>query len=523
VSDEHLRLADLLAALSLTTDLAMGQPPEKAIRACVLATDLARHMDLPEHEVADVYWTTLLKHLGCTATSHEEVDFFGPDDMGTRRIAERTDVARPTELLELMRRTGHGAGLGRLRYLARSVAGGKDASSTITRAVCEVASHMAERLGMTDGVRRALNESLERWDGKGEPAHLRADDIAAPARIAEPATQAVIFHRLGGTDPASAMVARRAGGWFDPAVAEAFGAVGARTLERLDQEDPWRAVLDAEPEPFRLISSDRIDGLAEAFADLVDLKSSFTLGHSSGVADLATEASQRLGVSDPGSVRRAALLHDLGRTAVGTGIWEKPGPLTTAEWEQVRLHAYQTERILARSEALSPIARIAGMHHERQDGSGYHHGASAAEVPIEARILAAADSFQAMTQARPHRAAKTPDAAASALIAEARAGRVDPECADAVLHAAGRPSPHARTAWPAGLSDREVEVLRLVSRGASNKEVASALVISPRTAEHHVQHIYSKIGVSSRAAAAMFAMEHGLLGPPPQIDRGGIS
>jgi DNA-binding CsgD family transcriptional regulator len=208
---------------------------------------------------------------------------------------------------------------------------------------------------------------------------------------------------------------------------------------------------------------------------------------------------------------------------VGTGIWEKPGPLTTAEWEQVRLHAYQTERILARSEALSPIARIAGMHHERQDGSGYHHGASAAEVPIEARILAAADSFQAMTQARPHRAAKTPDAAASALIAEARAGRVDPECADAVLHAAGRPSPHARTAWPAGLSDREVEVLRLVSRGASNKEVASALVISPRTAEHHVQHIYSKIGVSSRAAAAMFAMEHGLLGPPPQIDRGGIS
>jgi HD-GYP domain-containing protein (c-di-GMP phosphodiesterase class II) len=515
VSHEELRLADLLAALSLTTDLAMGQPPEKAIRACVLATELARHLRLPEPEVADVYWTTLLKHLGCTATSHEEVFLFGPDDMGMRPVAERTDVARPAEMLELVRLAGRGEGVGRLRYLARSVVGGKGASASIMRAVCEVASHMAERLGMTEGVRRALHESLERWDGKGEPAQLRGDDIASPSRIAEPATQAVIFHRLGGVEAASAMVARRAGGWFDPAVTEAFGAVGPRTLERLDAEDPWTAVLEAEPEPVRRIAPDRIDRLAEAFADLVDLKSSFTLGHSSEVADLAATAAEKLGLPDPGRVRRAALLHDLGRTGVGTGIWEKPGPLTTSEWEQVRLHPYHTERILARSAALAPLSRWAGMHHERQDGSGYHHGATTAEVPIEARIIAAADVFQAVTQARPHRPARSADEAASIVRSEARAGRLDPVCADAILEAAGRPGRRSRTVWPAGLSDREVEVLRLVSRGASNKEVASALVISPRTAEHHVQHIYSKIGVSSRAAAAMFAMAQGLLRETP--------
>jgi putative nucleotidyltransferase with HDIG domain len=511
VPDDELRLADLLAALSLTTDLAMGQPPEKAIRACVVATELARHIDLPEAEVADVYWTTLLKHLGCTATAHEEVYLFGPDDAGIRPISERTDVTRPAEMLAWMSTVGQGAGLGRARYLTRAIVGGKDAANSVMRAVCEVASHLAERLGMSEGVRRALNESLERWDGKGAPARLRGDDIALAARIAEPATQAVVFDRLGGPESASAMVDRRAGGWFDPGVVKAFRAVGPRTLERLEADDPWRAVLEAEPEPVRRIPAERLDRIAEAFADMVDLKSSFTLGHSSGVAEVARAAADRLGLHDPAAVRRAALFHDLGRTAVATGIWEKPGPLTTSEWEQVRLHPYQTERILARSDALSPIARIAGMHHERQDGSGYHHGASAAEVPVEARVLAAADVHQALRQDRPHRRAHDAERAADVLQAGVRDGALDPECVRAVLDVAGQSSRGTRTTWPAGLSDREVEVLRLMARGVSNKEVAATLVISPRTAEHHVQHIYTKIGVSTRAGAAMFAMEHGLL------------
>ena len=509
--EEDLRLADLLAALSLTTDLAMGQAPEKAIRACVVATELARSMRLPEAEVADVYWTTLLKHLGCTATSHEEVHLFGPDELGGRPVAERTDVARSAEMLGMMRTVGRGTGLGRARYLIRSIAGGNAATSGIMRAVCEVASRMAERLGMSEGVSRALDESLERWDGKGAPAQLRGDDIALPARIAEPATQAVIFDRLGGPEAASEMIERRTGGWFDPAVAESFRAVGPNTLERLTVEDPWLAVLEAEPRPVRRIPPDRLDHVAEAFGDMVDLKSSFTLGHSSGVAELAEAAARGLDLRDPDAVHRAALLHDLGRVAVGTGIWEKPGPLSTSEWEQVRLHPYQTERILARSAALAPLARVAGMHHERQDGSGYHHGASAAEVPVEARVLAAADTFQALIQDRPHRPARTPGEAVRVLEAEAHQGTLDPECVRAVLDAVGQRRRSPRTPWPAGLSDREVEVLRLVARGVSNREVAADLVISRRTAEHHVQHIYSKIGVSTRAGAAMFAMEHGLL------------
>jgi HD-GYP domain-containing protein (c-di-GMP phosphodiesterase class II) len=509
---DALRLADLLAALSLTTDLAMGQPPEKAIRACVLGTEIARHMGAPDTEVACVYYTTLLKHLGCTATSHEEVHLFGPDDLGMRVVAERTDDADLREALRLMRTFGRGTGVvGRLGYLARSATAGKETTGAIYRAICEVATQMAERLRLGDDVARALYQTIERWDGKGAPQGLRGDDIAFAARVAEPATQAVIFHRLGGVEAALAMMDRRSGGMFDPAVAEAFRAIGPRVLQRLDDDDPWAAVLEAEPSPVRTVEVDRLGSVAEAFADMTDLKTPFTLGHSSGVAELASDASERLGIHGRDDVRLAALLHDLGRTAVGTGIWEKAGRLSTTEWEHVRLHPYHTERILARSTALEPLARIAAMHHERHDGSGYHRGASAAETPAGARVLAVADAFQAMTQRRPHRATLSDEEAASVVSEQAREGRFDPECAQAVLEAAGRSHDGRRRVWPAGLSDREIEVLRLVAGGSSNRAIAQALVISPRTAEHHVQHIYGKIGVSTRAAAAMFAMQHGLL------------
>ncbi|HEX6331619.1 MAG TPA: HD domain-containing phosphohydrolase [Actinomycetota bacterium] len=511
MADDQLRLADLLAALSLTTDLAMGQAPEKAIRACVVATEAARRLNLPEPDVATTYYTTLLKHLGCTASSHEEVVLFGPDDLSMREVAERTDVARGREMATLMGLTGRGTGLRRPAYLLRALAAGKEADASVMRATCEVAALMAERLGLGDDVRRAVHENLERWDGKGAPQKLRGDEIAIAARIAEPAMQSVIYHRLGGAEAVAAMIERRAGGWFDPAVAGVVREIAPIVLDRLDQEDPWTAVLEAEPEPVRVIPRNRLDPVAEAFADMVDLKSAYTLGHSSGVADLAVAGAERIGLPDAGSVRRAALLHDLGRTAVGTGVWERPGRLSTAQWEEVRLHAYQTERILARSSTLQPLARIAGMHHERQDGSGYHHGAAASGIPPEARLLAAADVFQAVTQDRPHRPGRSSQEAAEVVTAEARDGRLDPECARGVVEAAGHRPAGARTGWPAGLSDREIEVIRLVARGLSNRALAEALVISPRTAEHHVQHIYGKLGVSTRAAAAMFAMEHGLL------------
>ena len=502
----------MLAALSVATDLGMGQEPEKAVRTCLVATQLARAMDLPGPDVRDVFYTALLKHLGCTAPSHEAAHLLGDDLAGAPRT-ERTDVANRREVLALTAAVGKGTGVHRIRYLVRTLAAGKQGGRTISRAVCEVGALMAERLHLGDGVRTGLFHSLERWDGNGEAHGLAGDDVALPARLTAVATQAVIFDRLGGPDAAVDMVRRRAGGWFDPAVAETFERVGPALLRRLAEADVWSEVLAAEPQPVRRIPGTQLDDIARVFADMVDLLTPFTLGHSAGVAELAGAAAGYLRLPDDtvDLVRRAALLHDLGRVAVSSHVWERPGALTATQREQVRLHPYHTERILARSAILQPLARVAGMHHERQDGSGYHHGAAAAQVPAEARLLAVADAYQAMTQDRPYRAALAPPAAAREVEAAARSGRFDPECARAVIEAAGQQAAHIRSAWPGGLSEREVDVLRLVARGLSNRQVAAALFISPRTAEHHVQHIYAKIGASTRAAAALFAMEHGLL------------
>jgi HD-GYP domain-containing protein (c-di-GMP phosphodiesterase class II) len=202
-------------------------------------------------------------------------------------------------------------------------------------------------------------------------------------------------------------------------------------------------------------------------------------------------------------------VHDLGRVAVQPRIWLKQGPLTADEWEQVRLHPYHTERVLSRSPFLSALAPVAGAHHERLDGSGYHRGASAAELTLLARILAAADAYHAMTEPRPHRLAIPPEQAAEELAREAGAGRLDPDAVTAVVETAGQRAPRLERA--AGLTEREAEVVGMLARGLQTKQVARALGISVKTADRHIQNAYRKIGVSTRAAATLFAMEHGLV------------
>lgn len=378
-----------------------------------------------------------------------------------------------------------------------------------------VAAGMAPRLGLSRGVQRALHELFERWDGKGAPQQLAGEAIALPGRLAQLASQAMVFHRLGGVDAALEMARQRSGTALDPDLVAGFARCAAELLRDLDLSDPWRAVIEAEPAPQRWISDGEMDEIANAFADAVDLKSPFMFGHSRGVAELSESAARALGLEDfeIACLRRAALFHDLGRVGVPNGVWEKPGPLTAGEWERVRLHAYHSERILSRSPALAVLAPLAGMHHERLDGTGYHRQAMTAAIPMPARVLGAADTFQAMTQDRPHRKALSVSEAVDRLHDEARAGRLDARAVDAVLAATGQSRRRAaRQGWPAGLTDREVEVLCLLARGLRNREVARRLFISPKTVGRHVEHIYQKLGVSSRAAAVMFAAQHDLPG-----------
>lgn len=509
----RLRLADLLAGLCLTADLGFGLPAGEAARSCVIGTRLARQLNLPEADVAAVFYTALLHHVGCTAYAHEAAAAF-EDDLAMNAAAAKTNFADPRELVRvfLPEVTRDRRGFERARVVAFAVTRGSVFGRRYATATCEVASATARRLELPVLVQESVYHVFEWFNGKGAPAGLRGDAIPLPARVARVAAMAAFFDSLGGSELAVEALRRRAGGLLDPAIVAAFAANAAELLAEASVGDPRRMLLDLEPAPVRVVAAAELAEVALAFADIADLKSPFFHDHSRRVAELAKDAAERLGltIAEASELHLAALLHDLGRVSVSDAVWEKPGPLTSVEWEQVRLHAYHSERILAGSDALAPLAPLAGMHHERLDGSGYHRGQQGRALPVAARLLAAADVYVALTQDRPQRVRLEPAAAAEELRGEARRGRLDGEVVECVLEAAGQPA-RKRRAWPAGLTDREVEVLRLVAQGLPNREIAARLVISPRTAEHHVQHVYGKLGVSSRAAAALFALEHGLL------------
>jgi HD-GYP domain-containing protein (c-di-GMP phosphodiesterase class II)/DNA-binding CsgD family transcriptional regulator len=482
------RLAEVVAAISLATDLGMGQPLQHALRTCVIATRLAEAAGLPPKELPVVYYTALLRYLGCTADAPILSAFLG-DEIAARAAFATIDPASMREQLGWLVRH-----VGPARLPAALAAGSREIYAT----ACEVARRLAERLGLPDEVQRALLQAFERWDGKGFPAGLRGDEICAASRVVAIARDAEVLNRAGA---AVDVIGERAG--YDPRLAAVFRRDAAALLE--PPASAWDAALAAEPPPRRRVAD--LDATCRAIADFADLKSTWTVGHSTGVAELAEAAAWRLGLGAR-EVRRAALVHDLGRVGVPSSIWDRPGPLAPDELERVRLHPYLTERVLSHAPALAPLAEIAALHHERLDGSGYHRGCAAQQLPAEARVLAAADVFHAMTEARPHRPARAD--AGPRLEDEVRAGRLDADAAEAVLHAAGQRTTVDRPR-PAGLTDREVEVLRLLARGHTNKSIAKHLRIATKTAGHHVEHIYAKTGCATRAGAALFASEHDLL------------
>jgi HD-GYP domain-containing protein (c-di-GMP phosphodiesterase class II) len=506
---ERVRLAELTACLSLATDLGMGQPLEQAVRTCLIALGLGEQAGLSTPELSEVYYVALLRFLGCTADAHDTAKLTGGDEIAFRAAVAPVLGGRPSEfasrVLPVIGRSHRP--VDRARLVAGMMTAGKQRLREGLRAHCEVAERLAARLGLAGGVRTALAAAFEQWNGAGLPNATAGEAIPLAARIVFLARDMEILHRAGGGDAVVTAVRARRGTAYDPALAEAVLQQPKQLLAPLDATSPWQEVLAREPRPYLLVPEDRLDDLLSVFADYSDLKSPYTAGHSREVAQLAAEAAP----NDSATLRRAGLLHDLGRGAVPNSIWDKPGPLTDGEWERVRLHAYYTERILDRVPALRPLARLAGLHHERLDASGYHRGCPPAEIPLAARVLAAADAYQAMTQPRPHRSPLDADTAARETQSMARSGMLDRDAVNAVLTAAGHQPQPLRSAWPAGLTDREVEVLRLICRGGTKKHVAGLLFISPSTVDHHVRHIYQKAGVQTRAGATLFALEHRLL------------
>jgi HD-GYP domain-containing protein (c-di-GMP phosphodiesterase class II) len=505
----EIRLAELVASMSLATDLGLGQPMEHVLRSCVLGLRIAEDLGLDDDERAVVYYVALLAWLGCHADAHEQSAWFGDDIelRADRHLADRVDIRF------VVGHVGRGEPAARraLRVGSLLVAG-RDALAAMESTHCVIAGMFAMRLGLGPQVSDGLQHVFERWDGGGSPAGIAGEEIALSARIVVVADMVESFRRLGGVAAAIDAARGRAGGQLDPALAGHVCDHADRLLGGLDEAATWDAVIAAEPTLARRMSGVELDEALAAIADFADLKSPYTTGHSRGVAALAEAAALRAGLGEAtaAELRRAGLLHDVGRLGVPNTIWDKPGPLSEAEMERVRMHPYLTQRTFSRSPRLAALAEVAAAHHERLDGSGYPRGLTGATLSPEARILAAADAYQAMSELRPHRPARSPEDAARELRDEVRSGRLDADAVDAVLGAAGHRVARRREG-PAGLTQREVEVLVLVARGLSNKAIAAELVVSPKTVGHHIEHIYRKIGSSTRAAASLFAMQNGLL------------
>ena len=503
-----------MATLSYAADLGLGQPMAHSMRQTVIALRLADLAGASDRELEATYYLGLMMNVYCHADAAEQAMWFGDDISLKGDTFELLDMSTARIVSFLLRRVGsHGSAMARAKRLAAfPMAGYKDVVSFATTH-CTLGAQFAERVGLDEAACVAIRQAYEQWDGKGHPSHLRGDEISLPARLVALAAPVEVYARRRGVQAAVAVARRHRGTQFDPAVVDLFCAHAPDLLDGLDQASDWDAVLDSEPQLSHRVAGTDLDMVLEAMADLVDLKSPYLAGHSRGVANLAGAAARISGhpADDVRAVRRAGLIHDLGRLGVANSVWDKPGLLTEAEFERVRLHPYLTDRMLARVDALGISREIAARHHERLDGSGYPKGLTAATLTPLDRLLAAADAYHAMTEQRPHRDALDPGQASRELRAEVVVGRLDSEAAEAVLAAAGHRVP-ARRVWPGGLTAREAEVLALLARGHSTREIAGRLVVTPKTAANHIEHIYTKLGVSSRAAATLYATQHGLMG-----------
>ena len=498
--------------MCLVTDLGMGFPLEHGCQATLMAGRLCDVLGVDAETTNQVYYGSMLMYTGCTSDaalgpailSGDKTETLVPHLFGsyTERFAAFIRTMPPPDAGPMERIA---AGFSRF---PRLIANSREQQT----ALCEVAEMLSGRLGLPSDIYELFRFLTERWDGKSILKRADGDRVPLAVRIFV-FSRDMAFQRLIGGETHAVQVARdRAGHAFDPDIADVFVSNADAVFDvTAGIESTWSAILEAEPKPWGMLEGEEIDTALAAIGDFADLIAPTLAAHSSGLSDLVARAAETVGMeqTEIRDLTRAARVHDVGRVAIGPDVWEKTTPLSRDEFEQVRLHPYHAERIMSQSPFFRPLASIARDHHERLDGSGYHRGVEAGVLSPQARLIAAADTFQAMTEPRPHRPARGPEEAARELARLADDGLLDHVMVKAVIAAAGQPVPDMDP--PTGLTEREAEVVGLLARGLQTKQIATALGISPKTADTHIQHAYRKMGVSTRASATLFAMEHGLV------------
>ena len=523
MSTDSLRMGELVATFALAQDNAFGQPLESQLRSCLLAIRLCDAAGVDRSVRDDAYWVALLRYLGCTGHAHEVATLFG-DEIAIRAQTLVHDAANPAEVMrDVLTFATAGRTPEEAEQIERSIHEGAHAWAVHNfSSGCEVADMLAERLDVGPGVQEALAFTFERWNGNGLPHGVSGTDIPLAMRVVHLSHDMEAIGRLFSAQDAIAAADERRGATYDPDLAELFTAHGASWFAELGVLDPWDAVLDLEPAPHRVLSGHELDDALTIVADFIDLKSPYMAAHSRRCSQLAAAAGEAMQLPEERvtALRRAGLVHDIGTTAVPNSIWDKPGPLTRAESDRVELHTMLTEQMLRRSPALALLNPLASAHHERPDGTGYHKGLRSNIADPAVGVLAAADVYVALTTERADRAALDATSAADQLRHCAGDGSLDEAAVEAVLRAAGhetRPRARARGGFPAGLTKREVEVLQLAARGITTREIGQRLFISPKTVDAHIQHVYTKIDVSTRAAAALWAIQNDVIDRTPEL------
>lgn len=502
----------MIGSLCLATDLGMGFPFEHGLHATLTTMRLCDALGVDSETAAQTYYASLLTHVECTVDAEVNVRIFrgSMTETGVHRMYGSPMQAMVGALTALP--APDAAWPVRAAQVATALPRAASYRKPHFTALCEVAEMLSTQLGLPPSIHGLFPFLTERWDGWSNLRRAKGEEVPLPIRIAQVGRDATYQTLMGDNDHVVETIRDRAGHAFDPQVAEAFLTHSEHLLGPTDRpQSVWDEVLAAEPGPWLILEGEAIDRALGAIGAFADLASPYLSGHSVGVGNLAFGAAKLAGFDprDSEAIRRAGYVLDVGKVSVHPRIWEEDGALNADEWEQVRLHPYHTERVLARSPYLSSLATVACAHHERLDGSGYHRGLNAASLTRGGRLLAAADTFRSKVEPRAYREPLSADEAASVVTKRARDGRLDAEMAAAVVEAAGlEPPPIER---PAGLTEREAEVIGYIARGMQTKQVANELDISIKTADRHLQNAYRKIGVSTRAGATLFATEHGIV------------
>ncbi len=511
---DRVRLAELCAATSLFTDLGTGQSTEHGLRTCLVAMRLAAALDLPADVRCEVFYVSLLRFLGCTADAHQLAAMAGGDEV--RFLAGMAPVAMGSpreEIAQMIALVAAGQRMPqRLRALARALTDTKG-GERLLEAHCEVGARLAIEMGLSQRVATALGFAYARWDGRGVPAGVAGEDIPMSVRVSIVARDLELWTRETSNEATRQVLERRRGHAYDPEVVDAALQIGAENL-RDCQDDLWEVVLTLEPPPRMCASGPGLLRALGALGDYADLKLPERSGYARRVTRIVSTAAEiaDLDAPDATTLVHAALVHDLGVVAVPTNVWRARPQPGSADWEQVRLHPHWSARFFARCTGLEQVAVAAGQHHERHDGGGYPSGLTG-DLGRVSGLLACAVLFDEMISARPSEGTKRSAADAAAEMADlARGGAMDRGDVKAVLGAVGIAAPRVAVERPAGLTEREVEVLCLLASGETNRQIADALGISVKTVGAHVEHIYTKTDVRSRAAATLFAMQHELVG-----------